>query len=133
MSRPLVLVAAAALIDPDARILVAQRPAGKHLAGLWEFPGGKLEPGEAPEAALRRELVEELGVTLCCVAPAGFAAHAYDGFDLVLLLWMCREWDGSPAGPPLRWLRAPQLHALVRDGLMPPADAPLVALLESVM
>lgn len=126
---PLVLVAAAAMIDVDGRVLVAQRPADKHMGGLWEFPGGKIEPGEAPEAALRREIREELGVELCCVTPAGFASHSYPDFHLLLMLWMTREWDGTPAGPPIRWVRPAQLYALP----MPPADGPLIALLEAVM
>lgn len=124
-----VTVAAAALVDADGRVLVTQRPDDKHLGGLWEFPGGKLEPGETPEAALRRELREELGVGLCCVAPAGFSSYAYDEFHLLLLLYMCREWEGVPAGPPMRWLRAAELHALA----MPPADRPLLPQLEGVL
>lgn len=126
---PLVLVAAAALVDGDGRVLVAERPTGKPMAGLWEFPGGKLEAGETPEAALRREIVEELGVTLCCITPAGFTSHAYGEFHLVLMLWMCREWEGTPAGPRLRWLRPPELYALA----MPPADRPLLPQLEGVI
>lgn len=127
--KPLVLVAAAALIDADGRVLVSQRPAGTSMAGLWEFPGGKVEPGEAPEDALRREIREELGVDLCCVTPAGFADHDYPDFRLLLLLWMTREWEGTPAGPPIRWLRPAELYRLP----MPPADAPLIALLQAVM
>jgi 8-oxo-dGTP diphosphatase len=123
------LVAAAALIDPDNRVLVTLRPEGKPLAGLWEFPGGKVEPGESPEAALRREIAEELGVTLCCVSPAGFATHAYPDRDVVILLWMCREWDGDLSGPPMRWVRPPELHRLA----MPPADGPLIAQLAAMM
>lgn len=129
MSRAQLLVAAAALIDPDNRVLVTLRPEGKPLAGLWEFPGGKVEPGEAPEAALRREIAEELGVELCCVAPAGFATHAYDSFDLTILLWMTREWEGAPSGPVMRWVRPAELWQLP----MPPADAPLIAQLEARM
>jgi 8-oxo-dGTP diphosphatase len=123
LSRPHLLVAAAALIDPDNRVLVTQRPPGGPLAGLWEFPGGKVEPGETPEAALRREISEELGIALCCVAPAGFATHAYADFDLTILLWMGREWEGWPAGPAMRWVRVSDLWQLA----MPPADGPLIA------
>lgn len=124
-----VLVAAAALVDADGRVLVQRRGPGDALAGLWEFPGGKVEPGETPEAAVRRELAEELGLQLCCVTPAGFASHAMDGWHLVLLLFVCREWDGYPAGAEVRWLRVPELYALA----MPPADAPLLPLLEAVI
>ena len=126
---PILLVVAAALVDPDGRVLVAQRPEGKPLGGLWEFPGGKIEPGETPEAALKRELREELGIEICCVTPAGFASHAYEAFHLVLLLYLCREWDGVPVGPPIRWLRVPELWGIA----MPPADGPLLHLLEAVM
>ena len=128
MSR-LVLVAAAALVDPDGRVLVAQRPQNKPMGGLWEFPGGKLEPGELPEAALKRELREELALDLCCVTPAGFADHAYPDFHLLLLLYLCREWEGTPTGAPVRWLRPPELFALD----MPPADRPLLHLLAAVI
>lgn len=127
--RAQLLVAAAALIDADNRVLVTLRPAGKPQGGLWEFPGGKVEPGESPEAALRREIAEELGVRLCCVAPAGFATHAYADMDVTILLWMCREWDGDPAGPPMRWVRPPELYRLA----MPPADAPLITQLSAMM
>jgi len=127
---PLLHVVAAALIDTDGRVLVAQRPAGKHLAGRWEFPGGKIEPGETPEAALVRELAEELGILThaSCLAPAGFASHAYDEFQLVLLLFAIRKWQGTPigqAGQAVRWLRPPALFGLD----MPPADRPLLGLL----
>lgn len=125
----LVLVAAAALIDADGRVLVTQRPPGGALGGLWEFPGGKIEPGETPEQAVKRECFEELGVQLCCITPAGFASHAYPDFHLILMLWMCREWDGVPAGPPLQWLRVPELYRLA----MPPADRPLLPQLEGVL
>ena len=126
---PLLLVAAGALVDADGRVLVTQRPQGKHLAGLWEFPGGKIEPGETPEAALRREIREELGVDLCCVTPAGFASHSYPDFHLLLLLYLTREWDGRPTGPPMQWARVTELYRLP----MPPADAPLIPLLQAVM
>jgi 8-oxo-dGTP diphosphatase len=123
----LVLVVAAALIDPDGRVLIAQRPEGKTLAGLWEFPGGKLEPGERPEAALIRELHEELGITVkeACLAPLTFASHAYDDFHLLMPLYICRRWEGlamSKEGQNLKWVRPNQL----RDYPMPAADIPLI-------
>jgi 8-oxo-dGTP diphosphatase len=129
VSLPIVHVAAAALIDADGRVLVAQRPADKPMGGMWEFPGGKLEPGETPEDALRRELREELGIEVCCVAPAGFASHAYETFHLILMLFITREWDGSPHGAPIRWLRPHELYALT----MPPADLPLLPQLEAML
>ena len=124
----LLLVVAVALVDEDSRVLIAQRPPGKALAGLWEFPGGKLEPGERPEAALIRELREELGIEVrhACLAPLSFASHAYDDFHLLMPLYICRRWEGfvqSREGQALKWVRAPQL----RDHPMPPADAPLIA------
>jgi 8-oxo-dGTP diphosphatase len=128
----LLLVVAAALIDADDRILVAQRPPGKQLAGLWEFPGGKVDPGERPEAALIRELREELGIEVkeACLAPLTFASHAYEDFHLLMPLYVCRRWQGLVApreGQALKWLRARQL----RDVPMPPADEPLIpALIE---
>ena len=123
----LLLVVAAALVDADGRVLVAQRPAGKQLAGLWEFPGGKIDPGERPEAALIRELREELGIETRapCLAPLTFASHAYDDFHLLMPLYVCRKWRGfvqSRDGQALKWVRAGKL----RDYPMPPADAPLV-------
>lgn len=123
----LLLVVAVALIDADDRILVAQRPPGKQLAGLWEFPGGKVDPGERPEAALIRELREELGIEVKepCLAPLTFASHAYEDFHLLMPLYVCRRWQGLATpreGQTLRWLRARQL----RDIPMPPADAPLI-------
>ena len=123
----LLLVVAAALVDPDNRVLIAQRPAGKTLAGLWEFPGGKLEPSERPEDALIRELKEELGVTVkaACLAPLTFASHAYDEFHLLMPLYVCRRWEGfvQPLeGQALKWARAKDL----RNYPMPPADAPLI-------
>jgi len=123
----LLLVVAAALIDADDRILVAQRPPGKQLAGLWEFPGGKVDPGERPEAALIRELREELGIEVkeVCLAPLTFASHAYEDFHLLMPLYVCRRWQGLVApreGQALKWLRARQL----RDVPMPPADEPLI-------
>ena len=125
-----VTVVAAALAGADGRILVAQRPVGTSLAGLWEFPGGKIEPGETPEAALARELHEELAITVApgTFAPLGFASHAMADFHLVLLLFECGEWIGAPAGQQgqaLRWEHPGDLAALP----MPPADRPLLALL----
>ena len=123
----LLLVVACALIDSDNRILVAQRPEGKPLAGLWEFPGGKLEPGERPEPALIRELAEELGITVKeeCLAPLTFASFAYPEFHLLMPLYICRRWEGmvvAQEGQAVRWVRANKL----RDLAMPPADAPLI-------
>ncbi len=126
-----VLVSAVALIDPDGRVLLAQRPPGKSLAGLWEFPGGKVEPGETPEAALIRELHEELGIETwdSCLAPLTFASHAYDGFHLLMPLFACRRWRGTPQpreGQVLAWVRARDL----RDYPMPAADIPLIPILQ---
>ena len=123
----LVLVVAAALIDVDDRILIAQRPAGKTLAGLWEFPGGKVEPGERPEVALIRELAEELGVSVdeACLSPLTFASHAYPDFHLLMPLYVCRRWSGVAIArekQALKWVRAGDL----RGYPMPPADAPLI-------
>jgi 8-oxo-dGTP diphosphatase len=123
----LLLVVACALIDADNRVLVTQRPEGKALAGLWEFPGGKLEPGERPEPALIRELHEELGVTTkeACLAPLTFASHAYEEFHLLMPLYVCRRWEGQPMareGQGLKWLRPGKLRELA----MPPADEPLI-------
>ncbi|MFZ5734496.1 MAG: 8-oxo-dGTP diphosphatase MutT [Pseudomonadota bacterium] len=123
----LTLVVAVALIDADNRVLIAQRPEGKQLAGLWEFPGGKVDPGERPEQALIRELKEELGidVTEPCLAPLTFASHAYDDFHLLMPLYICRRWSGtvtSREGQNLAWVRANKL----RDYPMPPADLPLI-------
>jgi 8-oxo-dGTP diphosphatase len=121
------LVVACALIDADGRVLIAQRPPGKSLAGLWEFPGGKLEPGEQPEATLIRELHEEIGITVkeACLAPLTFASHAYDDFHLLMPLYICRRWEGeviAREGQNLAWVRANKL----RDYKMPPADIPLI-------
>lgn len=123
----LLLVVACALIDPDNRILVTQRPEGKALAGLWEFPGGKLEPGERPEPALIRELSEELGITVKedCLAPLTFASYAYPEFHLLMPLYICRRWQGtvtSCEGQALKWVRPGKLRELA----MPPADEPLI-------
>jgi 8-oxo-dGTP diphosphatase len=127
-------VVAAALIDADNRILVAQRLPGGALAGLWEFPGGKIEPGETPEAALVRELDEELGVSVSAsaLAPVTFVSHAYPDFHLLMLLYLCRDWQGTPVGQqgqPLRWEAAADLNSLP----MPPADVPLVAVLRDLL
>lgn len=123
----LVLVVACALIDADNRVLIAQRPPGKTLAGLWEFPGGKLEPNERPEDSLIRELREEIGIEVkeACLAPLTFASHAYDDFHLLMPLYICRRWDGVAAareGQTLAWVRANRL----RDYPMPAADIPLI-------
>jgi len=123
----LLLVVAVALVDADNRVLIAQRPQGKQLAGLWEFPGGKLDAGERPEAALIRELHEELGIEVkeACLAPLTFASHAYDEFHLLMPLYICRRWEGQVSareGQTLAWVRANKL----RDYPMPPADIPLI-------
>lgn len=124
----LVLVVACALVDVDGRVLIAQRPEGKTLAGLWEFPGGKMEPGERPEETLIRELAEELGVVVeePCLAPLTFASHAYETFHLLMPLYVCRRWTGivtGKEGQAVRWVRPERL----RDFPMPPADEPLIA------
>ena len=123
----LVLVVAAALIDADSRVLIAQRPEGKQLAGLWEFPGGKVDAGERPEESLIRELAEELGIVVKepCLAPLTFASHAYPDFHLLMPLYVCRRWDGfvqSREGQALKWVRPRDL----RNYPMPPADEPLI-------
>lgn len=125
-----VLVSAVALIDRDGRVLLTQRPEGKSMAGLWEFPGGKVEPGETPEAALIRELHEELGIDTweSCLAPLSFASHSYDDFHLLMPLFACRKWQGEAhgrEGQALAWARPQRL----RDYPMPPADLPLIAVL----
>ena len=128
------LVSAVALIDADGRVLMAKRPEGKSLAGLWEFPGGKVEDGELPEAALIRELKEELGIDVAesCLAPLTFASHAYDDFHLLMPLYVCRRWKGIPQpmeGQELKWVRANELRKLP----MPPADVPLIPHLEELL
>ncbi|MDP1910006.1 MAG: (deoxy)nucleoside triphosphate pyrophosphohydrolase [Hyphomicrobium sp.] len=130
----MLLVAAVAMVDADGRVLMAQRPEGKSMAGLWEFPGGKVDGAETPEAALVRELAEELGVdiTESCLAPIAFASHAYDDFHLLMPLFACRVWRGTPApreGQALKWVRPERLADLP----MPPADVPLVALLRDLL
>ena len=131
---PTVLVSAVALVDRDGRVLLAQRPEGKKLAGMWEFPGGKVEPGETPEAALIRELGEELGIDTAesCLAPLSFASHSYDDFHLIMLVFVCRKWQGHPRpleGGDLAWVRAARL----RDYEMPPADLPLIPVLQDLL
>ncbi|MDX8349350.1 8-oxo-dGTP diphosphatase MutT [Cognatiyoonia sp. IB215446] len=125
-----VLVSAVALIDPDGRVLLAQRPEGKSMAGLWEFPGGKVELGETPEAALIRELQEELGIDTwaSCLAPLTFASHSYTDFHLLMPLFACRKWEGTPTsreGQTLKWVKPNSL----RDYPMPAADIPLIPIL----
>ncbi|MHB2211654.1 (deoxy)nucleoside triphosphate pyrophosphohydrolase [Methylobacterium sp. CM6257] len=130
----LLLVVAVALVDVDGRVLVSERPAGKQLAGLWEFPGGKVEPDERPEQTLIRELAEELGIRVeePCLAPLTFASHAYPDFHLLMPLYVCRRWTGTPRpmeGQALKWVRPRAL----RDLAMPPADAPLIPFLVDLL
>ncbi|WP_436639509.1 (deoxy)nucleoside triphosphate pyrophosphohydrolase [Microbaculum sp. FT89] len=132
--RPLVLVAAVALVDVDGRVLIARRPTGKPMEGLWEFPGGKVEPGETPEDALTRELEEELGITVhdSCLAPLTFASHGYESFHLLMPLFVCRRWKGDVRpleGQELAWVRPLRLG----DYPMPPADLPLVPMLRDLL
>ncbi|MBN9244967.1 MAG: (deoxy)nucleoside triphosphate pyrophosphohydrolase [Mesorhizobium sp.] len=130
MARRLLLVTACALVDADGRVLIAQRPEGKQFAGLWEFPGGKVEPGETPEECLIRELNEELGIETqaACLAPLTFASHSYDDFHLLMPLYVCRRFTGIPRpreAQALKWVKP----ARMRDYPMPPADAPLIPFL----
>ncbi|MBB2681875.1 UNVERIFIED_ORG: 8-oxo-dGTP diphosphatase [Rhizobium esperanzae] len=132
--RKILLVAACALIDADGRILLAQRPEGKSLAGFWEFPGGKVEPGETPEETLVRELEEELGIKtkIACLAPLTFASHSYETFHLLMPLYICRRYEGiaqGREGQALKWVRAQAL----RDYPMPPADEPLIPMLQDLL
>ena len=134
MSTKTVLVAACALVDADGRVLLAQRPAGKPMAGLWEFPGGKIETGERPEQTLIRELKEELGIVVRedCLAPLTFASHAYPDFHLLMPLYVCRRWEGTVTateGQQLAWVKPNRL----RDYEMPPADVPLVSHLMTLL
>ena len=134
MSLKTVLVAACALIDADGRVLLAERPAGKSMAGLWEFPGGKVEAGERPEETLIRELAEELGIDVAasCLAPLTFASHSYPDFHLLMPLYVCRKWSGIPMareGQRLTWVRPARLAEFP----MPPADAPLIATLRDLL
>lgn len=129
-----VLVVAVALVDADDRVLIAKRPEGREMAGLWEFPGGKVKPGELPETVLVRELLEELGIdiTESCLAPVTFASHLYDDFYLLMPLYVCRVWEGTVVakeGQELKWVRPVRLG----DYDMPPADAPLVAMLRDLL
>jgi 8-oxo-dGTP diphosphatase len=134
VSVKVVLVAACALIDADGRVLIAQRPPGKPMAGLWEFPGGKVDPGERPEDALIRELEEELGIVVneACLAPLTFASHTYEDFHLLMPLYVCRRWQGTVTareGQTLTWVRPNRL----RDYPMPPADVPLISHLMTLL
>jgi 8-oxo-dGTP diphosphatase len=134
VSVKIVLVAACALVDTDGRVLIAQRPEGKAMAGLWEFPGGKIEPGERPEQSLIRELKEELGIVVrdACLAPLTFASHAYPDFHLLMPLYVCRRWEGTvipQEGQKLAWVRPNKLQ----DYEMPPADVPLVSHLMTLL
>jgi 8-oxo-dGTP diphosphatase len=133
-SIPTLMVVAAALVDPDGRVLLQQRAPHRSMAGLWEFPGGKLEPGETPEEALIRELEEELGIQTesACLAPAAFASHGLDELHLILLLYVCRKWRGTPRpldASALTWVRPQQMFSLA----MPPADKPLIGLLDTLL
>ena len=133
-AKPIILVAAAALIDVDNRVLIAERPAGKSMAGLWEFPGGKVAPSETPEQALLRELREELAIEVCetCLAPFTFASHTYESFHLLMPLYLCRNWEGEitpQEGQRIKWVRAVRLT----DYPMPPADVPRVAMLRDLL
>jgi 8-oxo-dGTP diphosphatase len=137
-AKSVILVAAAALIDPDGRVLIAERPAGKAMAGLWEFPGGKLEAGETPEQALIRELHEELGISVkeACLAPFTFASHDYPGFHLLMPLYLCRRWDGTPVPREhraIKWVRPRDLISDPSTYPMPEADLPLLPMLRDLL
>ena len=134
MAPRLLLVVACALIDPDGRVLLAQRPPGKAMGGLWEFPGGKVDSGEAPEETLIRELQEELGIAVkeACLAPFAFASHAYPDFHLLMPLYVCRRWDGTPQAlehSALKWVRPKDMSQYS----MPPADLPLIPMLRELL
>jgi 8-oxo-dGTP diphosphatase len=134
MALRVILVVACALIDPDGRVLLAQRPPDKAMGGLWEFPGGKVEPGETPEATLIRELAEELGIAVqeACLAPFTFASHAYTDFHLLMPLYVCRRWEGTPRAlehAALKWVRPKEMG----DYPMPAADLPLVPMLRDLL
>jgi 8-oxo-dGTP diphosphatase len=135
---PLVLVAACVLIDPDGRVLIAQRPEGKTMAGLWEFPGGKVEAGERPEETVIREMREELGITIkeACLAPFIFASHTYPDFHLLMPLFLCRRWEGiacAHEGQKLAWVRPKDLALQSERYPMPPADVPLIPMLRDLL
>ena len=137
-AKPIILVVAAALIDPDGRLLIAKRPPDKAMAGLWEFPGGKIETGETPEQGLIRELAEELSITVKepCLAPFTFASHSYDKFHLLMPLFLCRRWEGTPvprehAG--IKWIRPRDLIADPASYPMPAADLPLLPMLRDLL
>lgn len=137
-AKPVTLVVAVALIDPDGRVLIAQRPPGKAMAGLWEFPGGKIEPGETPETALIRELKEELGITVkpACLAPFTFASHTYEKFHLLMPLYLCRRWEGMlepNEHSALKWVRPRELIANRDAYPMPAADLPLLPMLRDLL
>ncbi len=132
--KPVLLVVAAALVDRDNRVLIAERPQGRSMAGLWEFPGGKVAAGETPEQALVRELAEELGIEVCleCLAPFTFASHSYETFHLLMPLYLCRTWDGEITpreGQRIAWVRASRLAGYP----MPPADIPLIPMLRDLL
>jgi 8-oxo-dGTP diphosphatase len=138
MAHNLLLVVAAALVDPDGRVLVAQRPRGKSMAGLWEFPGGKIEKAETPEAALIRELKEELGIVVKepCLAPFTFASHGYGAFHLLMPLYVCRRWDGEPRAlshAAIKWVRPRDLLSNAAAWPMPAADLPLIPMLRDLL
>lgn len=135
---PVILVVAVALVDTDGRVLIAQRPEGKNMAGLWEFPGGKVEAGERPEDALIRELAEELGITVkeACLAPFTFASHTYDSFHLLMPLYVCRRWEDTPQSrhhAALKWVRPKDLMSGMGEYPMPAADIPLIPMLRDLL